>query len=419
MLVEFRTENFRSIRDEESICLIANSSKELSENTIETSVSAIPRLLKSSVIYGANAAGKSNFLMGLQRMKNIVLMSSQLAPEQTFNFTPFLLDDKAPLNPMFFEVTVLLSGIRYQYGFAINEERVLEEYLYVYKTSQRQKWFEREWDDERGEEKYYFGPGFTGQKSKWKELTKKNTLFITVAATYNSSDLSLLFQWFSNLIIVNENERLNAQFSVKSLEDETTKRTVEKFLRNVDISIKEIRIEEREVQSTEFTLDRVKMEKSEVVHKNSKQKYLKFVHSSPNGEHIFDLQDESAGTKSLLFTLCPIIDVLRRGGVFVVDELDSSMHPLLVQSLIMLFHSKVNQKGAQLIFSAHDTILLDSGLFRRDQVWLMDKDSSQSSHLIPMTDFKPRKKEVFGKGYLGGKYGGIALIGDILEDFEI
>jgi AAA15 family ATPase/GTPase len=139
-----------------------------------------------------------------------------------------------------------------------------------------------------------------------------------------------------------------------------------------------------------------------------------FEHTTPHGSAKFELHDESEGTQRLFGLIAPVLDCLRDGRVLVVDELDSSLHPLLVRRLIAMFQTpELNPHGAQLIFSTHDTSLLDHSLFRRDQIWFTEKDVDQATRLYPLTDFSPRKQEAWERGYLAGRYGAVPFFGDL------
>ena len=138
-----------------------------------------------------------------------------------------------------------------------------------------------------------------------------------------------------------------------------------------------------------------------------------FVHTTESGSVRFELQDESLGTQRLYQMAAPVLDVLANGRVLVVDELDASLHTLLVRRLVNMFQSPtLNRNGAQLIFSTHDTSLLDQTLFRRDQVWFTEKNQAQTTQLYPLTDFSPRKKEALERGYLAGRYGAVPFFSE-------
>lgn len=415
MLIEFRVRNFRSLRDEQVLSLVAATDKSLIEtNTIQSGVRAAPTLARSAVLYGANASGKSNVIKAIQYMRGVVAESASLIqPGQTFGVQPFRLDATSHAQPTAFEATFILEGVRYQYGFELTAERVTSEYLLVYKAFKPQRWFERTYDPQTGRDIYEFGPSLTGQKSVWEKATRPNSLFLSMAVQLNSDQLRPIFDWFNNrLVIVNEIAPLNSQFSVNMLRQPEGKRAICDFLAAADISIADINVVTNRVMGQAVRFD-LATGKTEVHNEEQEINELQFQHVTDAGKAVFGLGDESMGTQRLLFLTGPVLEILDKGLTFLIDELDSSLHPLLVRRLVELFHSpQLNPNGAQLIFSTHDTSLLDPDLFRRDQVWFVDKDREQASRLYPLTDFSPRKNENMGRGYLIGRYGALPFFSD-------
>jgi AAA15 family ATPase/GTPase len=414
MLVEFRVKNFRSLRDEQVLSLVASTDKTLLDtHALGTGLKAAPHLLKSAVVYGANASGKSNLVKALQYMRGVVLESAALQPGQAFErLQPFRLDAASGSQPTEFEVTFILEEVRYQYGFAMTAQRIVSEHLLVYKAFKPQRWFERRFDAESGKDVYDFGPGLKGAKNLWEGATRPNALFLSVAVQLNSDALRPVFDWFANrLVIFNEQSPLSPQFSVQMLKQEAQRKAICDFLRAADISIADIEVATRQavVHSIRFDLATGKREDEAGEHAVDE---VKFHHMTEHGKAVFDLTDESSGTRNLLFLTGPILDILNKGLTLVVDELDTSLHTLLVQALVRLFHRpEVNTGGAQLIFTTHDTSLLDAyGLFRRDQIWFVEKKPDQSSALYPLIDFSPRKNEALERGYLQGRYGALPFL---------
>lgn len=225
-----------------------------------------------------------------------------------------------------------------------------------------------------------------------------------------------MFDWFVNgLVIFNEQAHLSPQVSIQMLKRTEGCKQICDFLTAADISIADIEVVTRKVpgQAVHFDLVAGKTEvRSEVVEEHQ----LRFSHVTDQGKAVFDLMDESNGTRNLLFLAGPVMDILHKGLTLVIDELDTSLHTLLVRELVRLFHRpEVNRGGAQLIFTTHDTSLLDApDLFRRDQVWFVEKDRDQSSTLVALSDFSPRKKEALERGYLIGRYGGVPFLGHTL-----
>ncbi len=414
MLVEFRVKNFRSLRDEQVLSLVASNDKTLHDtHTLSTGLRAAPHLLKSAVVYGANAGGKSNLIKAMQYMRGVVMESATIIqPGQTFAVQPFRLDDRSASEPTEFEVTFILGGVRYQYGFAMTPQRIVGEHLLVYKAFKPQRWFERYLDRESGKDVYEFGPGLKGAKSLWEGATRPNALFLSMAVQLNSEALRPVFDWVSmGLVIFNEQAQLSPRTSIQMLKQAEGRKQICEFLAAADISIADIDVVTRKVPGQAVHFDLV-AGKTEVRTEEVEEHQLRFSHVTEHGQAVFDLMDESNGTRNLLFLSGPVLDILRKGLTLVIDELDTSLHTLLVRELVRLFHRpEVNTRGAQLIFTTHDTSLLDApDLFRRDQVWFVEKDQEQASTLTALSEFSPRKNEALERGYLMGRYGGVPFL---------
>lgn len=414
MLVEFRTQNFRSLRDEQVLSLVASPDKSLLDtHALDTGLKAAPHVLKSAVVYGANASGKSNLIKALQYMRDVVLMSATLQPGQAFaRLQPFRLDAVSASQPTAFEVTFILDGVRYQYGFAMNAQRIVSEQLLVYKAFKPQRWFERHFDAESGKDAYEFGPGLKGAKTLWEGATRPNALFLSMAVQLNSEALRPVYDWFAHrLVILNEHAPLSPQFSLEMLKLEAQRKAIGEFLRAADISIADVEVATKQATVHSIRFDLATGKREEETGEQTVDE-VRFHHLTEHGQAVFDLADESSGTRNLLFLTGPVLDILSKGQTLVVDELDTSLHTLLVQALVRLFHRpEVNTGGAQLVFTTHDTSLLDAyGLFRRDQVWFVEKRPDQSSSLYPLLDFSPRKNEALERGYLQGRYGALPLL---------
>jgi AAA15 family ATPase/GTPase len=412
MLVEFRVKNFRSLRDEQVLSLVASKDKTLQDTHVfSTGMKTVPALLRSAVIYGPNAGGKSNLIKALQYMRSVVLESATvIQPGQTFAVQPFRLDELSTTEPTEFEVTFILDGVRYQYGFTITSQRIVSEHLLVYKTFKPQHWFERRFDAKSGKDVYDFGPSLKGAKHLWEGATRSNSLFLSMAVQLNSEALRPVFDWFSTgLVIFNEHAQLTPQASIQMLKQSEGRKQICAFLTAADISIADIEVVSRKVPGQTVHVD-LAAGKTEVL--NEEQHQLRFSHVTEQGNAVFDLMDESNGTRNLLFLAGPVLDILKKGLTLVIDELDTSLHTLLVRELVRLFHRpEVNMGGAQLIFTTHDTSLLDApDLFRRDQVWFVEKDKEQASSLVALSEFSPRKNEALERGYLMGRYGGVPFL---------
>lgn len=417
MLIEFRVTNFRSLRDEQVFSLVASKDKTLLDtHTLRSGITAAPVLLRTAAIYGPNAGGKSNLIKALHYMRGVVVESATLIkPGQTFNVQPFRLDAKSSGKPTEFEATFVVEGVRYQYGFAMTPERIVREHLLVYKAFKPQHWFKRHFDKESGRDVYDFGPGLKGQKSVWGSATRPNALFLSMAVQLNSEPLRPVFNWFARqLVIFNEVTPLNQRVTIQMLRDVEGKKSICNFLSTADMSISDIDIvtSKKPGQTVHFDLVGGK---TEVRAEEIETDELRFHHVTDDGKAVFGLADESSGTRNFLFLAGPVLDIVRKGLTLVVDELDTSLHTLLVRRLVQLFHDvNLNKNGAQLVFTTHDTSLLDAAdLFRRDQIWLVEKERDQASRLYGLSEFSPRKNEALERGYLMGRYGGLPLLRDL------
>ncbi|MEI6758648.1 MAG: ATP-binding protein [Chlorobium sp.] len=402
MLIEFRVKNFRSIREEQRLSLVANSDKEHSETHIVKGRETTGlHILKSAVIYGANASGKSNLVSALLFMQQVVAESATLVKEgEKFFLQPFRLDNESPQKPTEFEITFVLSGVRYQYGFALLPERIVEEWLLVYSTSKPQIWFNRQYNPETNEDDYKFSSHLSGEKKLWQKSTRSNALFLSKAVDLNSNALRPVFLWIvQHLYIIGAGHQPLLDYSTKLAKSPEGQDQLLCFLNAADLSIADV------------SLERGKKKDSE-----TDALIPVFLHKASDGSAKFEIQEESAGTQRLFAFAGPILDILDKGSVLVVDELDGSLHTMIVRFLLSIINSsKHNAKGAQLIFTTHDTSIMDTDILRRDQFWFVEKNQAQATQLYPLTDFSPRKKEALERGYLIGRYGAIPF----LNDFKI
>lgn len=410
MLLEFRVRNYRSIRDEQVLSLVASVDKKLaSTNVADTGLKAPGRVVRVAAVYGANASGKSNLLQALSFMRALVAESATVIQlGQTFNVQPFRLDTKVSTQPSEFEVTFVEEGVRYQYGFSLTPERIVDEWLLVYRARKPQKWFSRTTNTKTGVTTYDFSSHLTGPRKLWQDSTRPNALFLSTAAQLNSELLRPVFTSIVEKIShIPAGQSPLLEFTNKWLKDAAEKKSIRDFLLYADISISDIVAVPRKGIFQHITFSATG-EPAKVSREEQEMLMPQFVHETKRGSARFELHEESMGTQRLYLLAGPVLEVLRNGRALIVDELDSSLHTLLVRRLIGMFQNpKLNPHGAQLIFSTHDTSLLDQTLFRRDQIWFTEKDSSQATKLYPLSDFSPRNKEALERGYLAGRYGAV------------
>jgi hypothetical protein len=412
MLLEFRVRNYRSIRDEQALTLIASGDKELATTHLApTGLKAASHALRSVVVYGPNASGKSSLLRALDYLRAVVAESATvIQPGQTYNVQPFKLDPATANQPTQFEITFLLSGVRHQYAFSMTPQRIVSESLLVYRSSKPTQLFSRQHVEGDGYE-YEFSTYLTGPRKLWQESTRPNSLFLSMAAQLNSEQLSPVFNWIvRNITFLPAGATVLPDLTTALLATEQGRASIREFLSAADISIADVQAVSRKGTHAQWVMSASGLQASQ-----EEREFMMpvFEHTTPKGSAKFELHDESEGTQRLYGLIAPVLDCLRDGRVLVVDELDSSLHTLVVRRLITMFQTpELNPNGAQLVFSTHDTSLLDHTLFRRDQVWFTEKDADQATRLYPLTDFSPRKQEAWERGYLAGRYGAVPFFGD-------
>lgn len=424
MLIEFSVANFRSIRDRQTLSLIANAGKELRDSHVmPAGAPNTPDVLRSIVLYGANASGKSNLLYALRFVGDFVRNStSRTQLGDPIPYHPFAIriaDAKAA--PSEFEVTFVQAGVRYHYGLAVTPEAVIAEWLHAFPEGRQQMWFQRRFDPNTETTSWEYGPNLRGQKKVWQDATRPNALYLSTAVQLNAEQLKPVFDWFTvTLRNIGPYARVNEGFTTRQCEqDAHWKARVLEFLLASDLGIADIQIEKHKFDPASFGKSMPEPLRAYFAEqmKDSEVAEVRLTHRSGDGHALtLPLEEESGGTAKAYALAGPWVDVLTNGYALVVDELDTSLHPQLLRHLVRLFnHPATNPKGAQLIFSTHDTSLLDTGLFRRDQIWFMEKDAELASHLYPLTDFSPRKGENLEKGYLQGRYGALPIFSARLE----
>lgn len=416
MLIEFRVENHRSLRDEQALTLEAGRIGKSSDPRPRGVAGHGESLLPAAVIYGANASGKSNVLAALAFMREAVILSHRhWEPEASIPRTAFAWGGKRNDSSMF-EASFLVGGSKCVYGFAVDDKVVGEEWLFAWPNNRKQVWFEREGD------RFNFGEHMKGPNESVKEVTRSNALFLSAAAQHGHKQLTPVYTWFRGILPVNvpgrgyrmfhagfipelffssEDEQLSLLASDEA--DDTLAARIRQLLKAADIGIVDMKSIETEQEFRGRTLRR---------------RRLLLQHQAGDDDSWLDFEEESGGTKALFQMAPSVFRALDSGGVLLVDELESSLHPSLGLAIVKMFNSpKTNPKNAQIVFTTHDTNLLGTTLgeppLRRDQVWFTEKDQEGASKLYPLTDYKPRKAENLERGYLQGRYGAIPFLGDI------
>ena len=418
MLIEFSVANFMSLKERQTFSMVAAKSKELDDThtfTAPMSSGKEIKLLRSAAIYGANAAGKTSLLDAIYIMSEIVTKSAfEKNRGDPLPVKPFKLDSKTRNAPCEFEIHLIIKGVRYQYGFSATPERITAEWLTAYPHNRAQHWFSREWLPTKKIYEWEFGASLSGEKEVWKNATRDNALFLSTSVQLNSEKLQPLYDWFKEQMIPPERLRAGKHFSV-ALCNEGKMDKVLDFLKAADLGIDDMRVNETTLTVDSFADD---------VPEQARHAFLKdigdtqvyevtIVHSDRQGQAVaFEFNEESDGTQQIFAFAGCWIDALENGRLIVIDELHNHLHPELVKFLIQLLHNdKANPHNAQLVFTTHETGLLNQKLMRRDQIWFCEKNKNNETTVYPLSDFRPRKgRENLEMGYLSGVYGALPYL---------
>jgi AAA15 family ATPase/GTPase len=386
MFISFKCENFLSFKDEATLNMTTVDSYTEHENShvINASGRKGLNLLKSVAIFGSNGGGKSNFMTAMNFMKSIVSRSfrDSLEPEierQTWNFH-HRLSTETVNKPSTFEVSFIIDGIIYRYGFSIQNWFIVSEWLY--RTEKRETMlFERTGTD------FNFNNNSFPEGKEHKNVNN-NVLLLSYLAQHNAHESSLVFSWFTTVNIMDGLDNKQVKGYTKSLLEQNSN-----FKEWANVALRFLEINGIEVEGDELVAVHNKFDKNRFV---TGQVKLRVDH------------EESHGTSKLVYLLGGLYDTLTTGKTFAIDEFDSKLHPNLTRKLVKLFH-KYNTNGAQFIITVHDPTLLDKEIYRRDQIWFADKDQFGSSELYPMSNFKAteglRNTSDFRKLYLNCHFG--------------
>lgn len=401
MILEFCVTNYLSIKDELKLSFVASTLKEnLSEtnDTIPLSDTGMS-IVRSAVIYGANASGKSNVLKALDFYKRFIIDSFKNSQAgESIEVENFRLNSTTVNEPTTMEATFSDGSTIYRYGFEVTDKAVCTEWLYQRVNRKRAKEVEV----------FYREDGNTTVHPKSsllqelvnKKMVRENALLLSTAAQFNDPKAVAILKWLNDMQVLfcSEDDKLWQQ-AIKHLDNEALRNRIVAFAKYADLGIESIAKIDNQIVSSHRQYDNEGREINNVT----------FSFNS----------NESEGTIKYFSLAYPIIDALDNGKRIVIDELDSKLHPLLVKKIITLFNSsETNPKGAQFLFTTHDTFLLSANLFRRDQVWFTQKDNFGATEAYSLAEYKVRRTSPFEKDYLQGKYGATPIIGDMENIFK-
>lgn len=419
MLVDFTVQNFRSIKEEAILSLVATENHTLTEDKITHLPDLGFNLLKSAVIYGANASGKSNIILALLYLKQFIVNSTNIKLGQKIPFyEPYCLDKECILDPTIFEIEFVLSNISYKYKIIFDSIKIHNETLILVKKGKESIVYERIFQNIK------FGKIFKGNKKHLVDELLENNLFLTKGANSNLNLLKDVYIYFMKSLRIEIQTESDSQFMRflldQNINDEFDnkhlieyKSTIEKFLKSADIGISEIRFNKKYINENS-TINSVVYEPIFL--------HDKFHLNQKIGVVEFKMHQESKGTIKMFDLALKVINVLNKGLILIIDELDASFHPLLTEYILSLFNdSKHNPHNAQLIFSTHETSILTLHNFREDQIWFAEKNKYGESSLFSLAEFEKndvRSAKSLQNWYLTGRFGALPVI-DKLEMYEI
>lgn len=445
MLIRFTVENFLSFRGKEIFSLIPG------KGTLKPQHKSIPvkgvSVLKTAVIFGANASGKSNLIKSIEFGKQLVLKGSKA--EQPISFDFFKLDKKAKKENSKIEYEIQHKNKNYAYGFVFNSTEIVEEWLVEITKKSESKIFERTNSTQ-------FTIDYLKKKNKKEEIqfieftakgTPRNQLFLTQVRNTNIienvsdiSDILAVIDWFQNALTVIYPNSKNIGKKFELLDDTDVQKLFTEMLDYFDTGIDGIEFKEVDLEKIDVSdevLEDIKNDllssksKSEkrsaflsnpkddqyyVITKNSanelEARLLKTTHNVIGGTvELFDLKEESDGTRRIMELIPLILDFFKGGNVFIVDEIERSLHPNLMYDLVDFFLSKCENINSQFIVSSHESTLLTQKLLRKDEIWFTEKDAQGISHLHSLEDYNIRFDKEVRRDYLLGRYKGVPTFG--------
>lgn len=413
MILEIRLSNFFSIKEEIVLDLRATKSKSKKTRDLESNTFSWKdeKLLKAVALYGANASGKSNIIKAIRFCCMMVIQSNRHNERAIFNFMPFKFDGYKE-KPGSFCIIFIYNNIKYEYSFSLTRFMIIKESLYYYPNNRRVKVFTRdETAGEKKQEKYSFG-SVIKKPFDVAENTSVKTLYISRASEMDREISKQVFSFFYDQVVFGYPGLRTANLDSLIRKDRSL---LIKALQIADSDIVNIEVEKKEfpVKSVNLALQ---TETATFTDEHHEMIHITTYHNKgPNEPFEFSIE-ESGGTKRLFFILLSLIDIVRNNKVLFIDEIETSLHPSIVEFIIKLFYAS---DSAQLVFSTHNTRLLDLDKIRKDQIYFVNKKPDASTELYSLFDFKDFRDTMdVEKAYLQGRFEAVPFIDDSLANLK-
>lgn len=442
MLVQFSVSNYKSFNNEVILNMTPAKSRIMKKHIITDENNKSIDILPLVAIYGANASGKTNLINAIRFMKDKIINGTNT--NELTGVIPYRLEANNKTNPSKFEIIFKYEGILYTYGFLMSNDLIHEEWLFGYFSSQESLIFERITKND----KIVVKTGNRLKKSKFinyiAQGTRPSQLFLTEAYSKNIKVLNPIIEWFNKCLHIVKPDSVYSALIPRAYNDQKFIEFLSDFLSIADTGINNVKCEKEDLDlekhlpylPPELRLDLLenlskKSMKTLLVNpnaavaiKNKNQNtdqleilHLETGHLTQDGNIVyFNTEDESDGTKRLMHLAPILLDILEnKGNIFLIDELDRSLHTLLSKLILETFLNVIETtkvKG-QIIFTTHDTNLLDRELLRKDEIIFLEKDNNGASHISSLSEFKISDGLNYQNGYLNGRFGAIPFIGDI------
>lgn len=401
MLLRFVVENLFCFAQEAVFPMVASNDTAHPEHCFANDSH---RVLRASALYGANGHGKSKFLDAMALAKRLIVGGSK--PDQRLPVEPFRLDPKLKNQPSRFEFTILVEDVEYTYGFVVDAYRVHEEWLFSRHKKDEVRLFERV-TNEAGNTKIDFGENLAQEDPKDKEYleflkrgVRKNQLFLTKAVDDNFEQLKPVYRWFNKTLISSRHNSHVWPIALLADRNDKFRQFIGDYLHLADTGISGIHIKNEPISADLFFSD------------DPPQEFITHHHATDGSVVNFNIKDESTGTRRLIEMLSMLANPEDKEHVYILDELDRTLHPHLSRLVVETFLKNEKNKKCQLIFTTHESSLLNLDLLRRDEVWFVEKNAQGMVHLYPLNSFDEQLGFKIERGYLQGRFGAIPFIGD-------
>ena len=408
MLVQFSVENFRVFRDRQTFSMVANSfsSRNNSNRLVATGWASFPYLHRQASIFGANGSGKTTLIEAIAFLKAFVSSSVTKLPPEDIQFEPFLYNHEARKKPTKFEILFINNDFLYEYGFSVSNQRVEEEWLGARpkSTGRLRQLFIREFNSEKDDYEWYINPiHIKGERDSWKSQTRSTALFLTTGAQLNNRILFSVYKWITSQLNIVSMKLLDGNnLTAKQLSSPDWKNRLLDFFELLDLRIEDVEVAKRD-KTAVSAFSKFKIPESfdiQIIRKDDKHHPI-----------FLPFEEESKGTKTLFNFAWPLLSSLDSGQTLLIDEMDTSLHPLIFQKIITLFNDdNINLHNGQLIYSTHDVTSSEIECINKDQIWMIEKGEDLSSTLRSCSDYKISQDSDFRRDYMLGRYGAIPRI---------